>query len=199
MQTQTAKTFEPASDEKSATVAPSRWNWSRIRTITYWTFTVLLCFELAAGSVWGLLQIEWVRVQLYHLGYPLYYSYISGVWEVGGAAMILAPGFPRLKEWAYAGCFFQFSGAVASHLLAGDSVEAWRPALVYAGVVIVSWALRPADRRLPNAGLARETRPLAWTVPIGILFLLYVVAYVTLPYFNATMHERARDFGWIAR
>ena len=83
--------------------------------------------------------------------------------------MIIAPGFPRLKEWAYAGSFFNWSGAVASHLLAGDGVEVWLPPLVFLMFVIVSWALRPADRRLPNAGLAPETRPLAWAVPIGIL------------------------------
>ena len=197
MHTQTTKTFQHVTDEKLATLSRSRWY--RIRTITYWTFTVLLVFELAAGSVWNLLQIEWVRVQLNHLGYPLYYTYISGVWQIGGAAVIIAPGFPRLKEWAYAGSFFQFSGAVASHLLAGDGVEVWLPPLVFLMFVIVSWALRPADRRLPNAGLAPETRPLAWAVPIGILLLLFVVSYLTLPAVNDAFHKRAVDLGWIAR
>ena len=197
MHTQTTKTFQHVTDEKLATLSRSRWY--RIRTITYWTFTVLLVFELAAGSLWNLLQIEWVRVQLNHLGYPLYYTYISGVWQIGGAAVIIAPGFPRLKEWAYAGSFFQFSGAVASHLLAGDGVEAWLAPLVFLMFVIVSWALRPADRRLPNAGLAPETRPLAWAVPIGILLLLFVVSYLTLPAVNDAFHKRAVDLGWIAR
>ena len=197
MHNQAAKAFKHVTDEKLATLSRSRW--SRIGIITYWTFTVLLVFELAAGSLWNLLQIEWVRVQLNHLGYPLYFAYISGVWQIGGAAAIIAPGFPRLKEWAYAGSFFQFSGAVASHLLAGDGVEAWVPALVFSMFVIVSWALRPAYRRLPNAGLAPETRPLAWAVPIGILLLLFVVSYLTLPAVNVAFHERARDLGWIVR
>src|SRR5262245_66055387 len=109
--------------EASATSHPVRGY--RIRTIIYWIFTVLLVFELVAGSVWNLQQIEWIRVQLDHLGYPLYLARILGVWLIAGAAAIIAPGFPRLKEWAYAGCFFQFSGAVASHLLAGDAVEVW--------------------------------------------------------------------------
>lgn len=196
MHTQTTETFQHVTDEKVPTLARSRWH--RIRIMTYWTFTVLLVFELAAGSLWNLLQIEWVRVQLNHLGYPLYYTYISGVWQIGGAAVIIAPGFPRLKEWAYAGSFFQFSGAVASHLLAGDGVEVWLPPLVFLMFVIVSWALRPADRRLPNAGLAPETRPLAWAVPIGILILLFVVSYLTLPAVNDAFHKRAVDLGWIA-
>jgi hypothetical protein len=62
---------------------------------------------------------------------------------------------------------------------------------------IASWALRPADRRLPNSGLPPETRPLAWAVPIGILLLLFVVSYLTLPAVNAAMHRRAVDLGWI--
>lgn len=199
MQPQATKTFQHEAGEKSATIAPGRRYWSRIGAVAYWTFTVLLVFELTAGSVWNLRQIEWVHIQLNHLGYPLYFSYILGVWQVGGAAVIIAPGFPRLKEWAYAGAFFEFSSAVASHLLAGDGAEAWRLPLVYAAIVIVSWALRPAQRRLSNAGRAPETRPLAWAVPIGVLLLMYVVAYLTLPAVNITMHKRARDLGWIAR
>jgi hypothetical protein len=187
--------FQHATAEKLATLPRSRWD--RIRTIAYWTFTVLMVFELAAGSVWNLLQIEWVRVQLHHLGYPLYFSYILGAWQVGAAAVIIAPGFPWLKEWAYAGSFFLWSGAVASHLLAGDSVESWWPPLMFATFAIVSWALRPADRRLPNARLAPETRPLAWAVPIGILLVLFVVSYLTLPAVNDALHERARDLGWL--
>jgi hypothetical protein len=178
---------------------PSRYGLYRARTITYWIFTILLVFELVAGSVWNLQQIEWVHVQLNHLGYPLYFSYILGVWQIGGAAVIVAPRFPRVKEWAYAGSFFEFSGAVASHLLAGDGAEAWRVPLVYAAIVIVSWVLRPAARRLSDAGLAPETRPLAWAVSTGILLLLYVVAYLTLPAVNIAMHKRALDLGWIAR
>src|SRR5262249_31472435 len=175
----------------------SRWYW--IRTIAYWTSTFVVVFELVAGSVWNLLQIEWVRIQFNHLGYPPYFAYILGVWHIGAAAAIIAPSFPRLKEWAYAGCFFLWSGAVASHLLAGDGVKVWLTPLVFLMFGIVSWALRPADRRLPNAEFAPETRPLAWAVPIGVLLLLFVVSYLTLPAVNASFHKRAVDLGWIAR
>src|SRR5262245_24254077 len=198
MHTQTTKTFQYVTDEKLATRLRSRWY--RTHTITSWIFTVLLVFELAAGSLWNLLQIEWVRVQLNHIGYPLYFAYILGVWEVGGAAVIIAPGFLRLKEWAYAGSFFNFSGAVASDLLSGDfvPVSVWVTPLVFLSFVVVSWALRPADRRLPNAALVPEARPRTW-VPIGILLVLFVVSYLTLPAVNVAMHARARGLGWIAR
>jgi hypothetical protein len=199
MRTQKTEAFRRVTDEKLATLPRSRWSWNRIRTIVFWVSTFVVVFELTAGSVWNLMQIEWVRVQLNHLGYPPYFIYINGVWQIGGAAAIIAPKFPRLKEWAYAGSFFHFSGAVASHVLAGDGVEVWLPPLMFLMFVIVSWALRPADRRLPKAGLARETRPLAWAVPTGILLLLFVVSYLTLPVVNAVFHERAVELGWIAR
>jgi hypothetical protein len=173
--------------------------WYRIRTVAYWTATFVVVSELVAGSVWNLEQIEWIRVQLNHLGYPLYFSWISGLWQVGGAAAIIAPGFPRLKEWAYAGAFFTWSGAVASHLLTGDGAESWVTPLVFATFAIVSWALRPADRRLRNAGRAPETRPLAWAVPIGVLLVLFVVSHLTLPAVNVALHHRAVDLGWIPR
>ena len=197
MHAHTNEAFQHATNEEMATL--SRGRWYRTRTIAYWIFTVLLVFELVAGSVWNLSQIEWVHIQLNHLGYPLYFAYILGVWQIGGAAAIIAPRLPRVKEWAYAGSFFEFSGAVASHLLAGDGAAAWRVPLVYAAIVIVSWALRPADRCLSNAEPAPETHPVAWAVPIAILLLLYVVAYLTLPAVNISMHKRAVDLGWIAR
>src|SRR5262245_4041074 len=201
MQTQTTKTFQTVTDQKLGTLLQSHSSWNRISTIAFWATTSIVVLELVAGSVWNLRQIEWVRVQLSHLGYPDYFAYISGAWQVGGAAVIIAPRFPRLKEWAYAGAFFTWSGAVTTHLLRGDytPVSVWLTPLIFAMFAIASWALRPADRRLPNSGLPPETRPLAWAVPIGILLLLYVVSFLTLPTVEAALHERAVELGWIAR
>jgi hypothetical protein len=194
MHTQATQTF--AADEKLATLSRGRWNW---RTIAFAATTFVVVFELAAGSVWNLMRIEWIRLQLDHLGYPLYFAYISGVWQTGGAAAIVVPGFPRLKEWAYAGAFFTWSGAVASHLLAGDGVEVWLPPLVFSMFGIASWALRSADRRLPSAGLAPDLTFRAWAAPIGLLILLYVASLLTLPWVNVTFHQKAVDLGWIPR
>src|SRR5262245_19033907 len=154
---------------------------SRLRTIAFWTLTFPVVFEMVAGSLWALLKIEYVRVIMNHLGYPLNLLFILGVWKLAGAAAIIAPRFPRLKEWAYAGCFFNYAGAFVSHLLAGDGPDRWLPPLVFSAFVIASWALRPADRRLENARLVPETRPLAWAIPTGVLVLLLAISYLTLP------------------
>jgi hypothetical protein len=210
MQTRTTRTADPA-DERSATAARSDWNWGRIRSVAFWGTTLVIVFELAAGSVWNLLTIEWVEVQMRHLGYPHYFAYISGWWQAGAAVAIIAPRLPLLKEWAYAGTFFLWSGAVASHLSAGDGLETWWVPLMFLACGIASWALRPADRRLPGTRLRRDraadagqdgagapdTRPRAWGIAVGILVILYAVSYLTLPAVEEVMHEQAVELGWI--
>jgi hypothetical protein len=207
-----------ATDEKSVTVTRSRWSWSRIRPIAFWATTFIIVFELAAGSVWNLVPIEWVEVQLRHLGYPHFFAYILGAWQAGAAVAIIAPRLPLIKEWAYVGSFFLWSGAVASHLSAGDGVESWWVPLFFATCAIASWVLRPADRRLPETRLRRdrpadagqdgagppetrprawETRPRAWAVPIGLLVVLYAVSVLSLPAVEEPLHQRAVELGWI--
>src|SRR5262245_58714529 len=119
MHTRTTETSRHMADE-SATLTRSRWNRTRIRTIVFWATTFIVVFELTAGSVWNLMTIEWIEVQFHHLGYPKYLAYILGAWQAGAAVVIIAPRLALMKEWAYAGSIFLWSGAVASHLAAGD-------------------------------------------------------------------------------
>jgi hypothetical protein len=65
-----------------------------------------------------------------------------------GAAVLLAPGLPRLKEWAYAGMFFELTGAALSHLAMGDSLDIIATPCILAACAVASWALRPQDRVL---------------------------------------------------
>jgi hypothetical protein len=193
---------------RHSAVARGDRNWSRIRPIAFWATTFVVVFELAAGSVWNLMTIEWIEVQMIHLGYPHYFAYISGWWQAAAAAAIVAPGLPLLKEWAYAGIFFLWSGAVASHLSAGDPLGTWGAPLMFTACGIASWVLRPADRRLPGTWLLRVdagrdatdpagTRPRAWAISIGLLVVLYVVSFLTLPAVEEVMHENAVELGWI--
>ena len=54
----------------------------------------------------------------------------------------------RRKEWAYAGMFFDLSGASASHASVGDPVAKIVTPLIILGIVMASWALRPESRKL---------------------------------------------------
>jgi uncharacterized membrane protein YphA (DoxX/SURF4 family) len=119
---------------------------SRSCTIAYWVTTVLVAAELVVGGAWDITRILYVRTIIEHLGYPSYFLVILGLWKVLGAAALLVPRFPRLKEWAYAGAFFNYTGALASHLAVGDGADIGL--IVLAGVLVASWALRPSARRL---------------------------------------------------
>jgi len=159
----------------SEAVAPSR-----IRSVAYWAFTLIAASEMVAGSVWDLLRIDYVRSIFAHLGYPLFLLSILAAWKLPCAVVMLVPRFPRLKEWAYAGALFNYSGAAASHLSVGDGPGRWAGPLVFAAITLASWALRPPERRFE---LDRPTpiRPSAWVVPAGLVLVLLVLSFLTLP------------------
>lgn len=152
-----------------------------VRVIVYWLLTILVAFEMAAGALWDLLRIEYVRIVFAHLGYPLYVLDILGVWRVPCALALLAPRFPRLKEWAYAGAVFDYTGAAASHLLAGNHDTQWVGPLVMTAFTLTSWALRPASRRLARIAPAGKTAAIAWSIPVVIVAAMLVAAFLTLP------------------
>ena len=83
-----------------------------------------------------------------HLGYPLYFASILGMWKLLGAIAIVAPGLPRVKEWAYAGFFFDLTAAAASRAFVGDSSADVIAPLVFLVLVLASWMLRPPSRKL---------------------------------------------------
>ena len=53
------------------------------------------------------------------LGYPAYFTPFIGVAKILGVIAILIPGFPRIKEWAYAGLAYDLIGAVYSGIAVG--------------------------------------------------------------------------------
>ncbi|HEY9262162.1 DoxX family protein [Chitinophaga sp.] len=119
---------------------------SRTRIIAFWLTTGIIALETGVGAIWDLQKTAFVRTIMAHLGYPEYILTIMGVWKVLGVIALLMPGFPRLKEWVYAGLFFTYTGAFASHLAVGQSAAAVAP-LIFAGITMASWALRPVERR----------------------------------------------------
>lgn len=70
-----------------------------------------------------------------------------GVCYVSAGVVLLAPRLPRLKEWAYAGLMFIYTGATASHIWVGDDARAVVGPLIFIVLTVASWALRPQARR----------------------------------------------------
>ena len=120
----------------------------KIKVIGYWATTALIAFAVLSGGAAELARRPDNVEGLVHLGYPVYFATIIGFWKVLGGMTVLVPGFPRLKEWAYAGIFFNMTGAAASHAVSGDA--AWHVVVTgsLAVLAVASWALRPQGRTL---------------------------------------------------
>jgi hypothetical protein len=120
---------------------------NRLRSSAYWITTTVLATECVVGGVMGGLQLSPFRDTATHLGYPTYFMSILGVWYVSAGVILLAPRLPRLKEWAYAGLVFNYTGAAASHIWVGDGAAELAGPAVFLCLTAASWALRPASRR----------------------------------------------------
>jgi len=120
----------------------------QIRSLAYWLTTIFGPASFVIGGVLHLAQAEQVVSTLNHLGYPAYFASILGVWKLLGAIVIVVPRFPRLKEWAYAGFFFNLTAAAVSRAAVGDSAADIVAPLAFLVLVLASWALRPASRTL---------------------------------------------------
>ena len=138
----------------------------RAKQVAYWVTTALIAAELVVGGVTDLAHGREVLVAgqpvvdvLHQLGYPAYLLVILGIWKLLAAAVILAPRLPRLKEWAYAGTFFELSGAAFSHLLVEHSFGNAVGPLFLAALALVSWALRPPSRVLGVILPGRSRKP----------------------------------------
>lgn len=119
--------------------------------IIYWIATIWLALGMTATGIVQLMQVEEETKSMERLGYPMYLLTLLGVWKILGVIAILIPKFTLVKEWAYAGFFFAMTGAVYSHIAAGDRPgELFGPVLLIV-LIAVSWYFRPANRRFAPA------------------------------------------------
>jgi uncharacterized membrane protein YphA (DoxX/SURF4 family) len=130
----------------------------RIKTIAYWITTILGPAGFVMGGIMQVTRRPEIVAVLNHLGYPVYFATILGVWKILGAIAVVIPRFPRLKEWAYAGFFFDLTAAAATHAFVKDGVGDIVGPLLFLALVIASWALRPASRKVGTTPAALPVR-----------------------------------------
>lgn len=128
---------------------------SKRNKIIYWITTVWLSLGMVSTGVIQLLKSkpgQGGADMIAHLGYPIYFLSILGIWKLLGVVALLIPKFPIIKEWAYAGFFFVMSGAIISHITLGDSFNEIWPALLLLILTVLSWYFRPEKRKIALAG-----------------------------------------------
>lgn len=85
-------------------------------SILYWVFTLLFSALMVFSSISGIGPNE-QGIEVLHkgLGYPIYFIQFISWAKITGVVAILIPGINKtIKEWAYAGLFFDLVGAVYS-------------------------------------------------------------------------------------
>jgi hypothetical protein len=120
--------------------------------IIYWIATVWAALGMASTGIIQLIKSKEGVDTMNHLGYPIYFLTILGIWKILGVVAILIPRYPLIKEWAYAGFFFAMTGAAFSRIEAGDSIAEIFPSIFLLILVLISWYFRPADRRIVKTG-----------------------------------------------
>lgn len=120
--------------------------------IIYWIVTVLAAAFMIMAAVPDVMYATEAVTIFKHLGYPEYLLPFIGVAKILGAITILVPGFPRLKEWAYAGLTFDLIGAFYSHVSVGDGPGDWIFAIIALVLVLGSYLLYRKVMNVNNAG-----------------------------------------------
>lgn len=84
--------------------------------LIYWISTSFFSVFMAFTAIPDLFLEKEAVSFIGHLGYPPYFVFFIGVAKLLGSIAILVPKFVLIKEWAYAGLFFDLIGAVYSIL-----------------------------------------------------------------------------------
>src|SRR5882724_12122315 len=90
--------------------------------IFYWIITGLFSAFMLFSAIPDILIVPDSITFMNGLGYPTYIIPFLGVAKLLGIIAILIPGYPRIKEWAYAGLFFDLIGATYS-AIAHDGLQ----------------------------------------------------------------------------
>lgn len=103
----------------------------------------------AAAGLANLIKNATIIKNLARLGYPPYLSNLLGTWELLGAMALTGPAPPLLREWAYAGLTFTYTGAFVSHLAKDEKKMSLAPLLSLA-LLMSAYATRPETNRLKD-------------------------------------------------
>ena len=123
-------------------------------TVIFWISTALFCAFMLTSAIPNILSSpEWVTI-FQQLGYPAYLLPFLGVAKLLGVVALLVPGFPRIKEWAYAGFVFDLLGATYSGLAVGGFDPMMLTLLIPVTLLIVSYVFHHKRIEIPEGDRA---------------------------------------------
>jgi uncharacterized membrane protein YphA (DoxX/SURF4 family) len=123
---------------------------SKRTKVLYWISTILFAALMLSSAIPNIMSTsQWVEI-MDQLGYPRYLLPFLGVAKLLGAIAILLPGYPRLKEWAYAGFFFDLTGVVYSSIAKNGFHVEMLFMLVWFGLLALSYIYYHKKKRSNN-------------------------------------------------
>ncbi len=111
------------------------------KRIAYLVVTGLFCLAIVPGAIGDLVQPQMVVDIVAQLQIPLAMLTLIGIWKLLGVIALARPSWRRLNEWAYAGFFFDLTGAAVIHGAAEDYAGIVPP-LVLCTLLVASYVLR---------------------------------------------------------
>lgn len=91
--------------------------------IIFWASTGLFALFIISGSIGNIMMTEdWKQIAAM-LDLPEYLFPFLGVAKIIGCVVLLIPVHPRLKEWAYAGLFFDLFGAMYAGFAVAETFD----------------------------------------------------------------------------
>ncbi len=109
---------------------------AKTNRIIYWVSTGLLCAMMLASATMYFVNYEEVAKVFTSLGHPTHVIYPLAIAKILGVVAILSNRSKLLKEWAYAGFFFDFLLAFGAHMAVADNE--WAGAVVAMVLLFVS-------------------------------------------------------------
>jgi hypothetical protein len=117
--------------------------------IFYWIFTGLLVVLMLFSAFGGLRNDPDGVAMMQHLGYGPHVIKFISIAKILGVIALLVPGYPRLKEWAYAGFVIDLTGAIYSFIAVGDPASSWMFLII--GLLLIAGSYIFYHKRLKTA------------------------------------------------
>jgi len=118
--------------------------------ILYWIFTSLFAFIMLGSAIPDVVSAQIAVEGFAKIGLPSSLVPFLGIAKTLGVIAILVPGFPRLKEWAYAGLVFDLIGATYLISAAGQPVESWAFMILPLALAFTSYYFYQRKQRLSS-------------------------------------------------
>lgn len=109
--------------------------------ITYWVLLVLFCLMILGDAYGGLSHQQAGIDALKQIGFPVYLLTFFGMLKVLGVIALLQNKFKAIKDWAFAGFFFNFLGAAWARASTNGGTFLVILPLVFVVIVLVLYFL----------------------------------------------------------